>query len=97
VKQITAQLSHACSNRGADMGRPSFMADNPFAVKFHLHAVPLDSGGYDSGGAYWGSRRAGERLYRAWTGCAEQFMDATSREHAKTLILADWEHAKFYR
>ena len=65
MKQITAQLSHACSNRGADMGRPSFMADNPFAVKFHLHTVPLDSGGYDSGGAYWGFRRAGERLYRA--------------------------------
>jgi len=40
--------------RGAGMGRTSGLPEN-FAGPLQLRHVPLDSGGYDPGGAYWGS------------------------------------------
>lgn len=44
-----------CS-RGAPKGRVSSRTvDASNARNVHLFRVPLDSGGYDSGGAYWGS------------------------------------------
>lgn len=56
-------LSRGCSSRGADMGRTSTLpAVNVSNPRFHLVRVRLDSGGYDSGGAYWGH---GKPLYRA--------------------------------
>ena len=50
---------------GAPMGRVEW---HEFAflqpIKFHVRRVPLDSGGYDQGGAYWGT---GDRLYVAYS------------------------------
>lgn len=52
---------------GAPMGRSSDCNDQDLAAqvvgKVHLRYMPLDSGGYDKGGAYWGH---GARLYCAW-------------------------------
>ena len=43
-----------CSRYGADMGR---FGDLPFDTKdaCFIRRVPIDSGGYDPGGAYWGA------------------------------------------
>lgn len=44
----------ACSQFGASMGRAeSYHSVSP-AGKLRIYRVPLDSGGYDPGGAYWG-------------------------------------------
>jgi hypothetical protein len=42
-----------CS-RGAPLGRFTGASDPGAQGKFYLRHVPLDSGGYDAGGAYWG-------------------------------------------
>lgn len=39
---------------------------NPGAPMFEIQPVPLDDGGYDEGGAYWG---LGDPLYYAGTDC----------------------------
>ncbi len=41
-------------SRGASMGRVSDLAEDTTAV-LHVRRVPIDSGGYDPGGAYWGT------------------------------------------
>lgn len=45
---------------GAPMGRPNGHVDPDATGPFALQRVPIDSGGYDRGGAYWG---LGEPLY----------------------------------
>jgi hypothetical protein len=47
---------------GAPMGRKSWNdnAGAPYTGKMYLRHAPLDSGGYDAGGAYWGT---GRRVY----------------------------------
>lgn len=96
-------LSNACSRYGASMGRDSTSDRDlrqlaPEPVKLSLRRVPLDAGGYDSGGAYWG---AGEPLYRAsdeaGLGEVTLFLRARDRAHAKTLVLAKLPNARFYR
>lgn len=81
---------------GAPMGRytgPGYL--ETCAGPLYLRRVRINSGGYDSGGAYWG---LGPPLW-----CVEdqdgnsQFFRAASRETAKTKIAADWPGAKFYR
>jgi hypothetical protein len=47
---------------GAPMGRHTGPEPGSLGDRWHLRRVPLDSGGYDSGGAYWG---AGLPLYWA--------------------------------
>lgn len=57
-------LTKCDSRYGAQMGRAGtdYQATTKkgklalVGMKFHLCVVPLDSGGYDSGGAYWGLR-----------------------------------------
>jgi hypothetical protein len=52
------------SRYGAPMGRASRTPwDGDEGVKLRLAQVPLNSGGYDAGGAYWGH---GTPLYCAW-------------------------------
>ena len=50
-----------------------------------VHHVPLNAGGYDAGGVYWGH---GQRLYRAvWDdGKSECFVRAKSRDEAIALF-----------
>lgn len=78
-------LPHVSGKYGAPMGRREFHTDwdelEPRSI--HLFAVRLDSGGYDCGGAYWGLRRRGERLYCATDGADyRKFIDAESRAAA---------------
>ncbi len=50
------KLSKACGRDGASMGRRSGHAlDKSLPFKFRLYRIPINSGGYDSGGAYWGT------------------------------------------
>jgi hypothetical protein len=96
------KLSKAYSQYGASMGRPSYNAKlrSEVTARLNLTHVRLDSGGYDNGGAYWGS---GEPLYRVtgdwgeWT--IEFFLRARNREHAKELIRGahGYSAARFYR
>lgn len=53
---------------GAPMGRDNVLLEgNTLLVIVHLHlrVVHLDDGGYDNGGAYWGTRGKGHTLYHA--------------------------------
>lgn len=83
--------------RGAALGRrdrPSLFPN--VSRKFYLQHVPLNSGGYDSGGAYWG---VGQRLY--WATCPDGSIDfffrARDRNAAKAEVLARHPGARFYR
>ena len=40
--------------RGAPMGRIEYLPRHYNGERLHLRRVPLNSGGYDPGGAYWG-------------------------------------------
>jgi len=81
---------------GAPMGRhtgANYLATE--AGRLHLRRIPLNSGGYDSGGAYWG---LGAPLwFAADQDGNSQFLRARSREAAKAAILADWPDARFFR
>jgi len=84
---------------GAPMGR--FTGPEPYGIdtekgdKWQLQHCPLDSGGYDKGGAYWGH---GERLYWACNESGEEtFFRAHHRERAKDYIRAEYDpKARFY-
>ena len=91
---------------GAPMGRTNhpneysgYEAVTSMDHKFHLQKVKLDSGGYDSGGAYWGLRMRGEALYWAVNEyeTIHRFIDAKDRAHAKRLIRAEFARARIYR
>jgi len=99
------KLSNVNSRYGAPMGR-SGLTPVVFATrahgegaKIHLVHIRLDSGGYDSGGAYWGF---GAPLYYAYFEDSEGetnkcFFRASSRETAKKELRAYESELKFYR
>lgn len=101
------KLSNACSRYGASMGRGSTtdrelrMLDG-VPVKLSLQRVRLNSGGYDNGGAYWGT---GEPLWLAQgdvDGVTDVdgvalYLRASNRDHAKALVRAKLRAATFYR
>lgn len=86
---------------GAPMGRQGTHWSGPdWPVRFHLRKLPLDSGGYDRGGAYWG---IGQPL---WYACSEEPLDgehaelylrASTRERAKDQVRERFCAARFYR
>jgi hypothetical protein len=81
---------------GAPMGRhtgPNYL--ETCAGRLYLRRVPIDSGGYDRGGAYWGF--GAPLWYVADQDGNSQFLRARSREDAKAKIRADWPDATFYR
>lgn len=104
------RLSEAGGPRGASMGRGDMLPVNRAdPIKLHLQRIPLNSGGYDAGGAYWGF---GSRLYWAIAdaetliaypysepqqGRARVFVRALDREDAKEQIAAEIPGARFYR
>lgn len=107
------QLSQVNTEYGAPMGRTGRDITNAGPVKMHLELVPLDSGGYDKGGAYWGLRfpvkrmiRSTPRIYRYyWRGNCTQstrpiiegFIDAFDRDDAKAQVLVEYPQATFYK
>lgn len=95
------KLSKAYNEYGSSMGRPgnlhTFNRDRDPSVRVRLARVSINSGGYDSGGAYWGT---GDPLWKAQaeTGgedseIIEAFFRASNREAAKEMI----PDGKFYR
>ena len=110
-------LPDVSSRYGAPMGRPDrptwfdlqspdgaeYALDSDFAHKFYLVRVPLDGGGYDAGGAYWGH---GAPLYRAVSEneTVTRYIRATggrygaaARETVKATIRAEFPNARFFR
>lgn len=91
---------------GAPMGRGSIIEyPTHGSPLLYLRRVPLDSGGYDSGGAYWG---LGDPLYVAFNdeyverGCersGEVFLTfrASTRDDAKQQIRTIYPAARFWR
>lgn len=81
---------------GAPMGRytgPEFL--DTYAGKIYLRRVPLDSGGYDRGGAYWG---IGAPLWETMDQDGNGFIfRAPSRDAAKQHIRDNFPDATFYR
>jgi hypothetical protein len=75
--------------RGAIMGRPSRLPENPNEpIKLQMIKLRIDSGGYDQGGAYWG---LGEPVYWAGQGLGPDapiqiFVRGKTREDAKTKV-----------
>lgn len=77
---------------GAPMGRITRPLTPGETPRLHLVRVPLDSGGYDSGGAYWGH---GAPLYCVWDDETNgvQYVRAADREQAR----ARFPGKRFYR
>lgn len=70
---------------GAPMGRASSSMDHdaPESIR-RASRVPLNSGGYDAGGAYWGLRPSGLHLYAVQDGMGNlAFIDAATSDDAK--------------
>ena len=70
---MNARLRSLCYPRagglyGAPMGRDHSPPGWCSPRSLRVHRMPIDSGGYDPGGAYWGgpSRVAGVSIWRGW-------------------------------
>lgn len=81
---------------GAPMGRLTrYRVVDDWDGLVHLVHIPLDRGGYDKGGAYWG---LGGRIY-AWgiNNDAIEYLRANDRNDAKRLIRKTNPNVRFYR
>jgi hypothetical protein len=85
---------------GAPMGRAN--RDGGFAIvengrRCTLVQIPIDSGGYDQGGAYWGLSK--DRLYGFIGPISDivAYVWAKDREAAKAAIREIHPHALFHR
>jgi hypothetical protein len=89
------QLTNVASRYGAQMGRPS-KPTKATSTKITLRKIRLNSGGYDSGGAYWG---IDEPLYWAGSddGKMDMFFRAKDRDTAKAHVRSKVADAEFYR
>jgi hypothetical protein len=80
------------------MGRTSRHIVPAPVLKFSLQWVPINAGGYDAGGAYWGT---GPRLY--WAAAVDEttgnevseFYRAADRTAAKAIVRRQYPGAKF--
>ncbi len=90
------KLSNVSSQYGAPMGRRSSGNLDIDAGRVSLARVPIDRGGYVSGGAYWG---IGAPLWCAMDqDGACQYFRAKSRDAAKGLLRAAFgSEIRFYR
>jgi hypothetical protein len=61
----------------------------------YLRRIRINSGGYDSGGAYWG--RGAPLYYVEDQDGNSRFFRACSREGAKAHIVATFPGARFYK
>lgn len=81
---------------GAPMGQASQL---PLIGKVHLQRVPIDSGGYDPGGVYWGTSdyiRGVYALYCAWNDDCLHYVRAYDRNKAKEQLKQDFDDISFY-
>ncbi len=76
---------------GAPMGRYSDPIERFADSKVHLQIVSINSGGYDSGGAYWGT---GIALWCVWNDEYVAYFRAMNRRLAKEQLP---KTTKFYR
>jgi hypothetical protein len=81
---------------GAPMGRPShFPHSIEPGARAYLRRIPINSGGYDRGGAYWG---LGDPLW--WcgddSGALDMFFRAKDRDAAKEFVRGSAD-VTFYR
>ena len=82
-------------HRGASMGRAEDFPSSP--CRAYVQRVRLGSGGYDSGGAYWGLP---DDLWCGfdWEGTMRLFVRAQSRQEAKAQIKGRVKtEVRFYR
>lgn len=84
--------SNVSSKYGAPIGRRKYKPSG--AQKVYLNRVYLNSGGYDSGGAYFG---LGKPLYIAHNDETEVYTRADNRADAKRALLALYPQLSFYR
>lgn len=92
----------ACSRYGASMGREGTpqTALRSVVSKLYLQRVPIDSGGYDPGGAYWGvAIGSTPPLYVAFDAseAVVVFWRARDRATAKRELARLAPKASFYR
>jgi hypothetical protein len=71
----------------------------PNAPKLHLQRMRIDSGGYDEGGAYWGTACERGVMYVAFNdaGDVDVYVRARNRDDAKRQVLDRLPRARFYR
>lgn len=92
-------LPHACSARGASMGRQNSIMEPDAEILFLLYVMPMfDEGCYDSGGAYWGmgSKEHGVMYHAIGDGpkfMNEMFIRAKSRDDAIAQVKARFKNA----
>jgi hypothetical protein len=80
---------------GAPMGRHTGPYYIDTSAKVYLRKIPLDNGGYDKGGAYWGH---GDTLWETIDHEGNGFIfRASNRDSAKAHILSEFIRARFYR
>ncbi|MCA2999647.1 MAG: hypothetical protein ING75_13710 [Rhodocyclaceae bacterium] len=98
------KFTKAYDYRGSSMGRRACLGDRKSPVKLYLNKVRLNAGGYDSGGAYWGS---GEKVGHLWVAFGEEttdqgeqieiFVRGFTRDKAKQAVLAERSNVSFFR
>jgi hypothetical protein len=94
---MSIRLSDVSSARGAPMGRRDHHAHGMDDLEFELERVPLVDGGYDVGGAYWGTPD------NLWVARAELdgeelaffFVRADDDKMARLLVKEDYPEATF--
>lgn len=82
--------------RGASLGRRSQTDDVPVG-RFYLRRLYLNSGGYDSGGVYWG---IGAPMWWACDSegnCNLYFRSTRDRADAKAVVRQSFPAAEFFR
>lgn len=79
--------------RGAALGRPTYVGDRNYSGRLYLRRVRLNQGGYDRNGTYFGT---GEPLY--WCANDDLSIDfmlrASSRHLARASVIARYPNAK---
>jgi len=89
-------LSDVNCTYGAPLGRSGTILDPDEPGPYYLRRVPLDSQGYDRGGAYWGLGAPIWHL-QSQDGGFESFFRASSRASAKEKVRDEIPEARFFR
>lgn len=92
------EYTKAYSERGASMGRVNTNGDPDFDGTLTIELVPLDSGGYDPGGAYWGAPDPNHGVHSLYTaydanGEVDVYFRAKDREAAVKHVLEAYPKA----